>query len=101
MILDYSPYKDLRYQLRNFSKFKETDIQFIACCILSGLNYIHSQNVIHRDLKPENLLFDEKGYIRITDFGISNYIDNVDRDICGTIGYYAPENLDKKTKNRF
>ena len=28
-------------------------------------------NIIYRDLKPENLLFDMKGYIKITDFGFA------------------------------
>ena len=98
MILDYSPYKDMRYQQRNFDDIEEKDIHFIAACIISSLNYIHSKNIIHRDIKPENILFDEKGYVRLTDFGIANYTNKVDRDICGTIGYYAPENLDQKAK---
>jgi len=28
-------------------------------------------NIIHRDLKPENIVFEENGYVRITDFGIA------------------------------
>lgn len=27
--------------------------------------------VIHKDLKPENIVFEESGYVRITDFGIA------------------------------
>jgi len=27
--------------------------------------------VIYRDLKPENIVLDEKGYLKITDFGIA------------------------------
>jgi serine/threonine protein kinase len=38
---------------------------------MAGLEYIHNKSIIHRDIKPENLVFDEDGYLRITDFGIA------------------------------
>jgi serine/threonine protein kinase len=53
---------------------------------------MHNNGVIHRDIKPENLLLDEKGYVRITDMGISRIWtpDNAN-DTSGTPGYMAPE----------
>ena len=61
-------------------------------CIIVGLEYMHSNGVIHRDIKPENLLLDEKGYVHITDMGISRIWtpDNA-HDTSGTPGYMAPE----------
>jgi serine/threonine protein kinase len=47
---------------------------------------------IHRDLKPENLVLDERGYVRVTDFGISrSFAAQNGRDTSGTPGYMAPE----------
>ena len=42
--------------------------------IINGLDYIHSQNIIHRDIKPANVLVDERGTVKLADFGASKQI---------------------------
>ncbi|GMT04988.1 hypothetical protein PENTCL1PPCAC_27162 [Pristionchus entomophagus] len=39
--------------------------------ILSGLQYIHKQDMIHRDIKPMNILLDSKEHVKIGDFGLA------------------------------
>jgi serine/threonine protein kinase len=57
-----------------------------------GLEYIHDNSIIHRDIKPENLVLDERGYVRITDFGVAKLYDSENStDTSGTPGYMAPE----------
>jgi len=53
-----------------------------------GLEFLNKHNIIHRDIKPENLVFDEFGYLRITDFGIGRYLKPENSaDTSGTPGY--------------
>ena len=96
MIMDYLPGKDLRNLIQNNKnrKFKENEIIFFAACIISGLEYIHSNNIIHRDIKPENLLFDSKFFLRIGDFGVAVKKSwNFKNDNSGTLSYMAPERI--------
>ncbi|KPP74693.1 cyclin-dependent kinase 17-like [Scleropages formosus] len=37
--------------------------------ILRGLAYCHRRKVLHRDLKPQNLLINERGELKLADFG--------------------------------
>lgn len=39
--------------------------------MMAGLQYLHAHGVIHRDIKPDNILVDEKGVLKMSDFGMS------------------------------
>ena len=104
LVLDLMNGGDLRYHLNKYGRISEFETKFIVCCIILSLEYIHSNRIIHKDLKPENLIFDQEGYIHLTDFGISkkipenlNYIK--DNDTSGTPGYTAPEILCNQNYN--
>jgi serine/threonine protein kinase len=61
---------------------------------LTGLDYLHSQNIIYRDLKPDNLLVSYHPRIKLADFGNVHFLpasDSVTRGLEGTISYMSPE----------
>ena len=94
MVLDLLTGGDLRYQIGHHKRqyFSEIQTKFFVSCIISALYYIHNNNIIHRDIKPENLVFDRKGYLHITDFGIAKFKNkNNKNETSGTPGYMAPE----------
>ena len=97
MICVLLPGGDLRYHISIHKKFSEEQTRFFICGIILSLEYIHSKGIIHRDIKPENLVLDEKGYIRLTDFGIAkkNLEDN-SSETSGTPGYMSPEVINSK-----
>ena len=39
--------------------------------VVLGVEHLHERNIVHRDLKPDNLLIDQKGHLKLTDFGLS------------------------------
>ena len=59
-----------------------------------GLEYVHDKGIIHRDIKPENIVFEETGYVRLTDFGIAKVQSSSNLPLkfesSGTPGYMAP-----------
>ncbi|MFY7842773.1 MAG: protein kinase domain-containing protein [Rhabdochlamydiaceae bacterium] len=73
-----------------------------------ALLHLHTNGVIHRDLKPENILINEKGDIKVIDFGIAQLLgdDNKHSEhdslskldhyqgILGTPNYMSPEQKD-------
>lgn len=85
---------DLRFHLLKEKCFQPEVTQFIVACTALALEACHLKKIIHRDLKPENLIFDERGYIKLTDFGIASQwkkgLDNHE-DQSGSPGYQAPE----------
>lgn len=67
---------------------------------MEGLAYIHKHGILHRDIKPENLVFEENGYLRITDFGIARkWSPENGKETSGTPGYMAPEVMCRNNHN--
>ena len=92
LVMDLMPGGDLRYHMSRKKHFSEEQTRFFVACIMCALEFLHMENVIHRDLKPENLVFDSRGFLHVTDFGIAREwrADNA-QDTSGTPGYMAPE----------
>ena len=93
IVFDYLTGGDLRYHLSKTRRFSEEQTKFFVACLLLGIEYLHTNSIIHRDVKPENLILDNKGYLRITDFGIAKAYRNdaIGFETSGTPGYMSPE----------
>ena len=104
LLTEYMPGGEMFYHLHKDIYFSEERTKFYISEIILALIYLHKNNIIYRDLKPENILLDEQGHIKLTDFGLSKIVNNINKDktytICGTPEYVAPEVLLNKGYNK-
>lgn len=83
--------------LRKFGRLSESVCSKYTKQILLGLNYLHTNKVIHRDIKGANILVNDKGQIKLADFGASKRLSETgtlvdeNRSLRGTPYFMAPE----------
>lgn len=69
-ILEFVPGGDLMNLLANQWVFSEYWASFYIAEISLALQFVHDLKYIHRDIKPDNILIDNRGHIKLTDFGL-------------------------------
>lgn len=75
IFLEYVPGGSVAAMLNSYGQLQEPLIRNFVRQILAGLSYLHGREIIHRDIKGANVLVDNKGSIKISDFGISKRVE--------------------------
>ncbi|KAK4639410.1 ATP binding [Podospora bellae-mahoneyi] len=75
IFLEYVPGGSVQTMLNSYGALPEPLVRSFVKQILNGLSYLHNMDIIHRDIKGANILVDNKGTIKISDFGISKKLE--------------------------
>ena len=95
LVMEYLPSDSLATVVRSKGPLLPLQVAAIGRDVADGLAAAHVAGVVHRDVKPGNVLIGTDGRVKLTDFGVSRAVDDVQLTrtglIAGTPAFLAPE----------
>lgn len=95
IVMEYVPGKTLKQLILEHAPFSLDEAIHIVRQVAAALDYAHQHGLVHRDIKPQNILVDERGFVKVTDFGIAKGLTDVSLTEAGfgmgTVHYVSPE----------
>ncbi|PWZ04150.1 hypothetical protein Zm00014a_036844 [Zea mays] len=96
MVMEYMEH-DLKGVMEAMKQpYSQSEVKCLMLQLLEGVKYLHDNWVLHRDLKTSNLLLNNRGELKICDFGLSRQYGSLLKPYTQpvvTLWYRAPELL--------
>ncbi|KAF5741148.1 cyclin-dependent kinase G-2 [Tripterygium wilfordii] len=96
MVMEYMEH-DLKGLMESMKQpFSQSEVKCLMLQLLEGVKYLHDNWVLHRDMKTSNLLLNNRGELKICDFGLSRQYGSPLKPythLVVTLWYRAPELL--------
>jgi serine/threonine protein kinase len=106
--MEYMNAGSLKDILSSGRRIPETVLAVISYRVLRGLHFLHTKRIIHLDVRPSNILFNRRGEVKLSGFGIPRMADDDTRiredagreracvalDAIGSMFYMSPERLE-------
>jgi hypothetical protein len=95
LIMQYVPSRSLDRIISESGTLDPATVASVGADVASALAAAHRAGVVHRDVKPSNVLITEDGTAKLTDFGVSHAVGDVNLTatgmVTGTPAFLAPE----------
>jgi len=96
MVMEYMEH-DLKGLMETMKQpFSQSEVKCLMLQLFDGVKYLHDNWVLHRDLKTSNLLLNNRGELKICDFGLARQYGDPLKEYTHevvTLWYRAPELL--------
>ncbi|KAJ1696571.1 hypothetical protein LUZ63_005083 [Rhynchospora breviuscula] len=96
MVMEYMEH-DLKGVMETMKQpYSQSEVKCLMLQLLEGVLYLHNNWVLHRDLKTSNLLLNNRGELKICDFGLARQYGSPLKPytpLVVTLWYRAPELL--------
>jgi serine/threonine-protein kinase len=98
IVMEYLPGGTLWQRFRSRGVAPQEAVAYLLA-VASALHFAHERAILHRDVKPDNLLFNSRGVLKLTDFGLAGVLSaprsarSGAGTVVGTPAYIAPERI--------
>ena len=96
VLMEFMDLGTLMTVIKTVGCLQEDVLSTITEQILQGLKSLHDSDIVHRDIKPSNLLVDSSGVVKISDFGVSTFLNQMNPfaiTLIGSTAYMSPERV--------
>jgi cell division cycle 2-like protein len=96
IVMEYVEHNFKAYMDSMKQPFSQTEVKKYMLQLISGVKYMHNNWFMHRDLKPSNILLNNRGELKLCDFGMARQYGDRHMEYTHevvTLWYRAPELL--------
>ena len=96
LVMDFLEHDLKTLQEDMLDTFSPSEIKTLLLQLTSAVEYLHDNWILHRDLKTSNLLMNNRGQMKVADFGMARYYGDPPpklTQLVVTLWYRAPELL--------
>jgi len=96
IVMEYVNGRTLAEELADHGSIPPRRALEIAAEVCAALQFSHRHGIVHRDIKPANVMLDQRGAVKVMDFGIARAVDGGPANttattVIGTAQYLSPE----------